>query len=79
MSEPIKKWKQFINENDKLNDIISQLDDMGIVYELSKNEFKPFKVIYKPLNKSDEFYKKFDDFMYLNNLESVVKTAKLKV
>lgn len=79
MSEPIKKWKQFINENDKLDDIISQLDNMGIVYELSKNEFKPFNVIYKPLNKSDEFYKKFDDFMYLNNLESVVKTAKLKV
>ena len=67
------------NMNDKLDDIISQLDNMGIVYELSKNEFKPFNVIYKPLNKSDEFYKKFDDFMYLNNLESVVKTAKLKV
>lgn len=69
----IKNWKLFINENISINNIISELDKLGIDYELSENEYKPFKVIYKPINKSDDFYKKFDKLIYLNNLESVVK------
>ncbi len=32
-----------------------QLDALGVKYELG-NEFKPFKVIYKPTGQSDEFY-----------------------
>jgi hypothetical protein len=35
-----------------------QLDALGVKYELG-NEFKPFKVIYKPINKSDKFYDTF--------------------
>ena len=69
----VKNWKQFLNENVNVDNIISQLDKMGIIYELSGNEYKPFKVIYKPINKSDEFYKMFNDIIYLNNLENVVK------
>jgi hypothetical protein len=51
-----------------------QLDALGVKYELG-NEFKPFKVIYKPINKSDEFYDKFEDIVDLFNLKSVVKSS----
>jgi hypothetical protein len=65
--------KEFLNENIEVNNISSQLDKIGVKYELSGNEYKPFKVIYKPINKSDEFYKIFNDIIFINNLESVVK------
>lgn len=77
----IKNWEQFIIEKNDVesseivDNITSKLDEMGIKYELSGNKFKPFKVIHKPINKSDEFYKQFDDIIYTNNLESVVKVS----
>jgi hypothetical protein len=51
-----------------------QLDALGVKYELG-NEFKPFKVIYKPIGKSDDWYDKFDEIVYLFNLESAVKQS----
>lgn len=72
----INRKKPSLSESvntDNTDNIISKLDELGVVYELSGNEFKPFKVIYKPINKSDEFYKMFDDLIHLNNLMSVVK------
>ena len=61
MSEPIKKWKQFINENDKLDDIISQLDNMGIVYELSKNEFKGIAYMVDSVNEVPDLFSKINN------------------
>jgi len=69
----VKNFEQFLNENAKIDNITSIFDKMGVNYELSGNKYKPFKVIYIPINKSDEFYKLFNDIIYLNNLESVVK------
>ena len=51
-----------------------QLDALGVKYELG-NEFKPFKTIYKPINKSDKFYDEFEDIVDLFNLKGVVKTS----
>ena len=71
--ERFKNWKLFLNENEGINNITSQLDKMGVKYELSNNGYFPFKVIYKPINKSDEFYRHFEEFIYLNNLEYAIK------
>jgi hypothetical protein len=51
-----------------------QLDALGVKYELG-NEFKPFKVIYKPTDQSDEFYDTFEDIVDLFNLKGVVKSS----
>jgi hypothetical protein len=51
-----------------------QLDALGVKYELG-NEFKPFKVIYKPTGQSDEFYDTFEDIVDLFNLKGVVKSS----
>jgi hypothetical protein len=40
-----------------------------------KNKVQPFKVIYKPVNKDDDFYDKFDDIVFRYNLKGVVKTS----
>ena len=50
-----------------------QLDALGVKYELG-NEFKPFKVIYKPTGQSDKFYDTFEDIVDLFNLKGVVKS-----
>jgi len=53
-----------------------QLDALGVKYEMSKTDkVRPFKVIYQPINKSDEFYDKFEDIVDLFNLKGVVKTS----
>ena len=52
-----------------------QLDQLGAKYEMSGNKFKPFKIIYKPIGKSDDWYDKFDEIVYLFNLESAVKSS----
>jgi hypothetical protein len=52
-----------------------QLDQLGVKYEMSDNKFKPFKVIYKPINKSDKFYDEFEDIVDLFNLKGVVKSS----
>jgi len=51
-----------------------QLDALGVKYELG-NEFKPFKVIYKPTGQSDKFYDTFEDIVDLFNLKGVVKSS----
>jgi len=53
-----------------------KLDALGVKYEMSKTDkVRPFKVIYKPVNKSDEFYDKFEDIVDLFNLKGVVKSS----
>jgi hypothetical protein len=67
-----------INEANKENGIDGakkQLDALGVKYEISKTDkVKPFKAIYKPINKSDDWYDKFENIVDLANLKGVVKT-----
>jgi hypothetical protein len=53
-----------------------QLDALGVKYEMSKTDkVRPFKVIYRPINKSDKFYDKFEDIVDLFNLKGFVKSS----
>jgi hypothetical protein len=53
-----------------------QLDALGVKYEISKTDkVRPFKVIYKPINKSDKWYDEFEDIVDLFNLKGFVKTS----
>ena len=53
-----------------------QLDALGVKYEMSTTDkVRPFKVIYKPINKSDKFYDEFEDIVDLFNLKGVVKSS----
>jgi hypothetical protein len=52
-----------------------QLDALGVKYELSGNEFRPFKAIYRPINKPDRWYDEFEDIIHLFNLGSAVKQS----
>ena len=53
-----------------------KLDALGVKYEMSTTDkVRPFKVIYKPINKSDDFYDKFDEIVDLFNLKGVVKSS----
>jgi hypothetical protein len=53
-----------------------QLDALGVKYEMSKTDkVRPFKVIYRPINKSDKFYDKFEDIVDLFNLKGFVKPS----
>ena len=58
-------------------DIIKkQLDNLGVKYEISTTDkVRPFKVIYQPINKSDEFYDKLERIIDLYNLKGVVKQS----
>jgi hypothetical protein len=58
-----------------INMVKKKLDALGVKYEMSKTDkVRPFKVIYKPINKSDQFYDKFEDIVDLFNLKDVVKS-----
>ena len=62
--------------NKNLKAIQIQLDQLGVKYEMDpKNKVQPFKAIYKPVNKDDDFYDKFDDIVFRYNLKGVVKTS----
>ena len=53
-----------------------RLDQLGVKYEMSTTDkVRPFKVIYKPINKSDKFYDEFEDIVDLFNLKGFVKTS----
>jgi len=53
-----------------------RLDQLGVKYEMSKTDkVRPFKVIYKPINKSDKFYDEFEDIVDLFNLKGFVKSS----
>jgi len=77
----IQKIKEFFSKplDEKKETAIDmakkQLDALGVKYELSGNEFKPFKAIYKPTNKPDRWYDKFEDIIHLFNLGSAVKQS----
>ncbi len=46
-----------------------RLDALGVKYEMSATDkVRPFKVIYKPINKSDKFYDEFEDIVDLFSL-----------
>jgi len=69
-SKPLEEAKRDIDK------IKKQLDALGVKYEMSATDkVRPFKVIYKPVNKSDEFYDKFEDIVDLFNLKSFVKSS----
>ena len=55
--------------------IASKLDKLGVEYKfnLTKNKPSSFKVIYQPINKSDDWYDKFNDIIWDYNLASVVQ------
>jgi hypothetical protein len=58
-----------------INMVKKKLDALGVKYEMSKTDkVRPFKIIYKPINKSDQFYDKFKDIVDLFNLKDVVKS-----
>ncbi len=61
----------------KTKDIESKLKKLGVKYELSDSPHKPFKIIHKPVNKSDEWYKKFEEIIDLYHLGNAIKTQKL--
>ena len=78
----IQKIKEFfsqpVNETKEtaIDKIKKQLDALGVKYEMSTTDkVRPFKVIYKPVNKSDEFYDKFEDIVDLFNLKGFVKPS----
>ena len=57
-----------------------QLDALGVKYEMSKTDkVRPFKVIYRPINKSDKFYDEFEDIVDLFNLKGFVKQSMRKL
>jgi hypothetical protein len=78
----IQKIKEFfsqpVNETKEtaIDKIKKQLDALGVKYEMSTTDkVRPFKVIYRPINKSDEFYDKFEDIVDLFNLKGFVKPS----
>jgi hypothetical protein len=79
--EDIQKIKEFFSKpleeaKTDINKIKKRLDALGIKYEMSATDkVRPFKVIYKPVDKSDEFYDKFEDIVDLFNLKSFVKSS----
>jgi len=71
---PSALYKEAEEEETAVDMAKKQLDALGVKYELG-NKFKPFNVIYKPIGKSDDWYDKFDEIVYLFNLESAVKQS----
>jgi len=71
----LEENKPAFNVNNHIKAIQIQLQQLGVKYEMSGNPYKPFKVIYKPVNKDDNWYKNFDDIIFRYNLGSVVKTT----
>jgi hypothetical protein len=72
----VKAYKEYLQAKKEtaVDMAKKQLDALGVKYELG-NEFKPFKVIYKPTGQSDEFYDTFEDIVDLFNLKGVVKSS----
>lgn len=74
--ESLDEAKPVANPNKHIKGIQIQLDQLGVKYEMDpKNKVQPFKVIYKPVNKDDDFYDKFNDIVFRYNLKGVVKTS----
>jgi hypothetical protein len=77
----LQKIKEFfskpLNEGETAIDMAKkQLDTLGVKYEMSKTDkVRPFKVIYKPINKSDKWYDAFEKIVDLFNLTGFVKQS----
>jgi len=68
------KWGYQEAAKNMIKFLQNQLDDMGIEYEMDpKSLSKPFIIIYKPENQSEELNAKFENFIEKANLKSVVK------
>jgi len=75
-SPSLDEAKPVANPNKHIKGIQIQLDQLGVKYEMDPtNKIQPFKVIYKPVNKDDDFYDKFNDIVFRYNLKGVVKTS----
>ena len=77
MLNKINKAISMLSEAETAVDMAKKkLDALGVKYEMSKTDkVRPFKVIYKPINKSDKFYDEFEDIVDLFNLKGFVKTS----
>jgi hypothetical protein len=65
-----------VKEETGVDMVKKRLDALGVKYEMSKTDkVRPFKVIYKPVNKSDKFYDEFEDIVDLFNLKGFVKQS----
>jgi hypothetical protein len=71
----LEENKPVANVNKHIKAIQIQLQQLGVKYEMSGNPYKPFKAVYKPVNKDDKWYKNFDDIIFRYNLGGVVKTS----
>jgi hypothetical protein len=76
----IKKIQEFfskiLQEGTAIDMAKKQLDALGVKYEMSKTDkVRPFKVIYKPTNKPDDFYDKFNKIVDEFNLRGFVKSS----
>jgi hypothetical protein len=72
----IKKAMMEAKEETAIDMAKKQLDQLGVKYEMSGNEFRPFKTIYRPNNQSDSFYEEFNRIVYEFNLGSAVEQEK---
>jgi hypothetical protein len=75
MEPPRDVWFMMNPLNEGKLSAEDELKRLGIKYELSGNKYKPFKKIFKPTNKSDKFYKEFDDVIWRYNLSSAVESV----
>jgi hypothetical protein len=73
--ESVNENKPVANVNRHIKAIQIQLDQLGVKYEMSGNPYKPFKAVYKPINKDDKWYDNFEDIVFRYNLGGVVKTS----
>jgi hypothetical protein len=75
-SYSLDKIKDIYSKQESVNEgsVEDELERLGIKYELSGNKYKPFKKIFKPMNKSDKFYKEFNDVVWRYNLSSAVES-----
>jgi hypothetical protein len=76
----IKKIQEFfskrLQEETAVDMAKKKLDALGVKYEMSKTDkVRPFKAIYKPTNKPDDFYDKFNKIVDEFNLKGFVKTS----
>ena len=76
LNKELEKTKELMGSmNENLEDVKKELDDVGIEYTLSGNSYSPFEKVFKPINQSDDFYKKFEDVVDRYNLKGSVVTV----
>jgi len=74
--EVIKRAAMIGEARTAIDMVKKKLDALGVKYEMSKTDkVRPFKVIYKPINKSDKWYDEFEDIVDLFNLKGFVKSS----